>query len=63
MLGTAQRYLEVKTRPVALVDLTATLADGFTKAAQAVIVLMPGDSEPYRVLVWNPLPSAPYARP
>jgi general secretion pathway protein K len=57
MLGTAQRYLEVKTHPVALVDLMAILANGFTEAAQAVIVLMPQDSEPYRVLVWNRLAS------
>jgi general secretion pathway protein K len=56
MLGSAQPYLEVKTRPVVSVDLTARLADGFTKAAQAVIVVIPEDSQPYRVLVWNPLP-------
>jgi general secretion pathway protein K len=57
MLGTAQRYLEVKTRPVVSVHLTARLANGFAQAARAVIVLMPEDSQPYRVLVWNPLPS------
>jgi general secretion pathway protein K len=56
MLGTAQSYLGVNAGPVvARVDLTARVGDGFTEGAQAVAVLMPGDSEPYRVLVWNPL--------
>jgi general secretion pathway protein K len=56
MLGTAQSYLGVNTGPVvARVDLVARVGDGFTEGAQAVAVLMPGDSEPYRVLVWNAL--------
>ena len=44
----------MKTRSVAFVDLTATLVDGFTEGAQAVIVRIPEDGEPYRVLVWTP---------
>jgi hypothetical protein len=31
------------------------MADGFTTAAHAVIVLMPQDRQPYRVLVWRPV--------
>jgi general secretion pathway protein K len=57
MLGTQQRFLEINPRPIVRVDLTATIADDFTDHAQAVIVQMPGDREPYRVLAWNPLAS------
>jgi general secretion pathway protein K len=31
------------------------LWDGYVAAARAVIVLLPNDSEPYRVLIWTPL--------
>jgi hypothetical protein len=31
------------------------LADGYTTAARAVIVVLPQDHQPYRVLVWTPL--------
>jgi general secretion pathway protein K len=30
------------------------LIDGYAVAARAVIVVLPQDSEPYRVLVWTP---------
>jgi general secretion pathway protein K len=56
-LGPAQRYLEAKPQRVASVRLTARLLDATTAAAQAVIAILPQDSRPYRVLVWNPLPS------
>jgi general secretion pathway protein K len=58
ILGPAQRYLAVKPQRVVSVELTATLTDGYASAAQAVIVLLPRDSQPYRVLVWNPRPSS-----
>jgi general secretion pathway protein K len=57
MLGTAQRYFAVKTPSVVSVRLTARLNDGFTQTAHAVIAPTPEDRQPYRVLVWNPLPS------
>jgi general secretion pathway protein K len=57
ILGAAQRYLEVKPHRVASVELAAVLADGYEVAAEAVIVLLPQDSQPYRVLVWKPVPS------
>jgi general secretion pathway protein K len=57
MLGSAQQYLLVKPPRVASVELTAALADGFAVAARAVIVVLPQDNEPYRVLVWTTLPS------
>ena len=59
ILGPAQRYLQVKTQQVIFVHLAATLVDGYANDAQAIIVRLPGDTQPYRVLVWNPLPS-PY---
>jgi general secretion pathway protein K len=58
MLGPAQQYLAVKPQRVASVDLTAALASGYTAAAHAVIVVLPQDSQPYRVLVWTPVPYA-----
>jgi general secretion pathway protein K len=58
MLGAGQSYLAAKPQRVVAVDLTAALPDGYAAAAHAVIVLLPQDSQPYRVLVWNPLPSS-----
>ncbi len=55
LLEPAKRYLAVKPQQVVSVYVTAKLVDGFTAAAHAVIVLLPDDSQPYRVLVWNPL--------
>jgi general secretion pathway protein K len=53
----AQPYLAVKPQRVATVELTARLASGYAAAARAVIVVLPQDIEPYRVLAWTPLPS------
>jgi general secretion pathway protein K len=58
ILGPAQQYLAVKPQRVASVDLTAALASGYAAAAHAVIVVLPQDSQPYRVLVWTPMPYA-----
>jgi len=58
ILGPAQQYLAVKPQRVASVDLTAALASGYAVAAHAVIVVLPQDSQPYRVLVWTPVPYA-----
>jgi general secretion pathway protein K len=57
-LGGASPYLVVKPQQVFSVELTAALTDGYAAAARAVIVLLPQDSQPYRVLVWKPLPSS-----
>ncbi|HWZ41107.1 MAG TPA: hypothetical protein VNY08_22675 [Bradyrhizobium sp.] len=56
-IGTAQQYLAVKPQRVASVELVAELANGRAVAARAVIVVLPQDSQPYRVLVWTPVPS------
>jgi general secretion pathway protein K len=53
----ARRYLAVKPVRVASVELMAELANGYAAAARSVIVLLPQDSLPYRVLVWTPVPS------
>jgi general secretion pathway protein K len=58
MLAPAQQYLAVKPQRVASVDLTAALASGYSTTAHAVIVVLPQDSQPYRVLVWTPVPYA-----
>jgi general secretion pathway protein K len=58
ILGPAQQYLAVKPQRVASVDLTAALASGYAAAAHAVIVVLPQDSQPYRVLIWTPMPYA-----
>jgi general secretion pathway protein K len=57
-VGQAAPYLAVKPQRVVAVELAAALGDGYTAAASAVIVLLPQDSQPYRVLVWKPLPSS-----
>jgi general secretion pathway protein K len=58
MLGPAQQYLAVKPQRVASVDLSAALASGYGATAHAVIVVLPQDYQPYRVLVWTPVPYA-----
>jgi general secretion pathway protein K len=58
LLGPAQQYLAVKPQRVASVDLTAAMASGYATSAHAVIVVLPQDSQPYRVLVWTPMPYA-----
>jgi general secretion pathway protein K len=58
MLGPAQRYAKPAKRGAITVLVTAALADGYAATARAVIVLLPHDVEPYRVLTWSPLPVA-----
>jgi general secretion pathway protein K len=54
VLGPAQRYLAAKPQRVASIELAASLPDGYATAARAVITLLPQDSQPYRVLLWQP---------
>jgi general secretion pathway protein K len=56
-VGAAQQYLTVKPQRVASVELMAELANGYAAAARAVIVVLPQDGQPYRVLVWTPVPT------
>lgn len=57
LIEPARRYLAVKPVRVASVELMAELANGYAAAARSVIVVLPQDSLPYRVLVWTPVPS------
>lgn len=57
MIEPARRYLSVKPVRVASVELTAELENGYAAAARSVIVVLPQDSQPYRVLVWTPVSS------
>jgi general secretion pathway protein K len=59
LVGPAQKYLKVQTRGVVGLDLMARTTDGYQAVAQAFIVLLPGDKQPYRVLAWNPMPPLP----
>ena len=54
ILGPTQTYFKLKARPVALVELTAQLVDGYRSRVRAVIVRVPDDPQPYRVLAWTP---------
>jgi general secretion pathway protein K len=54
-LGAAQNFLAVKPPQAVRVHLAAILADGYAAEAQAVIVCLPKDRQPYRVLFWTPL--------
>jgi general secretion pathway protein K len=56
-VGAAQQYLAVKAQRVASIELMAELANGYAVAARSVIVILPQDSQPYRVLAWTPVPS------
>ncbi len=56
-LGPAKEFTTVQGRPVASVELTARLSDGYTAVARAIIVILPHDKLPYRVLSWTPLTS------
>ncbi len=53
----ARRFLVVKPVRVVSVELMAELANGYSVGARSVIVALPQDSLPYRVLVWTPVPS------
>jgi hypothetical protein len=55
MLGPAQAYVSAKPQRIAAVELRATLGEGQTAGARAVLAVMPQDSEPYRVLMFTPV--------
>jgi general secretion pathway protein K len=57
LIEPARRYLAVKPVRVASVELMAELGNGYATGARSVIVVLPQDTLPYRVLVWTPVPS------
>jgi general secretion pathway protein K len=54
ILGQAANYVLLEARPVARVEITARLIDGYAEAARATIVVVPKDKAPYRILAWTP---------
>jgi general secretion pathway protein K len=58
ILGPSQRFVAAKPQQVVSIKLTALLADGYGAAAHAVIVVLPHDQQPYRLLVWTPIHSS-----
>jgi general secretion pathway protein K len=54
----AQTFLAVVQPKAVAVRLSATLSDGFAAAARAVIICLPKDRQPYRVLSWAPVAPA-----
>ena len=61
-LGAAQEYVKVAPQQAVAVELTAEVVDGYREAARAVIVLLPDDREPYRVLAWDLVSKDPVPR-
>lgn len=57
ILGPASQYVKPKSHSVARLELTVALADGYAAAAEAVIVILPKDQQPYRVLAFTQLPT------
>jgi general secretion pathway protein K len=55
LLGQTSKYLKAQIRPVGLVEMRAQLADGYSEAARATIVIIPKDKAFYRVLAWTPV--------
>ncbi|WP_159732819.1 type II secretion system protein GspK [Methylosinus sp. Ce-a6] len=60
ILGPAARYAKPADHGVARIDIAVALADGFAAEAEAIIVALPKDSEPFRILAFrqSPRPSA-----
>ena len=56
LLASAQSFVSVKAPQAVSVRLSAVLGDGYSAKAEAVIVSLKGDGEPYRVLAWKPSP-------
>ena len=60
ILGPASRYAKPAARSIGRLEIVVALADGFAEEAEAVIVVVPKDSEPYRILAFR-LSSRPTA--
>jgi general secretion pathway protein K len=55
LLGQSAKYVKPQIRPVALIEMKAQLADGYSESARATIVILPKDKAFYRVLAWTPI--------
>jgi general secretion pathway protein K len=63
LLGPAGRYLQAAPVRAVSARLLATLPDGYAEAAQAVLVILPEDTQPYRLLAWDALTAPGDDRP
>jgi general secretion pathway protein K len=59
ILASAADYIESKERPIALVEISARLADGYAESVRATITVVPNDKLSYRVLAWSPSSTPP----
>jgi general secretion pathway protein K len=62
LLGQAAKYVKAQIRPIALIEMTAQLADGYSETARATVVIIPKDKAFYRVLAWTPAPASSLRR-
>jgi general secretion pathway protein K len=60
ILGPAQRFVSATPQQVVSIKLAAILTDDYRAGAHAIIVLLPHDQKPYRVLVWTPIYSSAF---
>lgn len=60
ILGPSARYAKPASHNVARLEIAVALADGFSSEAEAIIVALPKDSGPFRVLAFrqSPRPTA-----
>ncbi len=58
MLSALKDYVKFDGPPVASVTLNARLQDGYRAGATAIVVIVPEDTQPYRILAWTPLPAS-----
>jgi hypothetical protein len=62
LLGQAAKYVKAQIRPIALIEMTAQLSDGYSETARATVVIMPKDKAFYRVLAWTPVSASSLRR-
>ncbi|WP_036288062.1 type II secretion system protein GspK [Methylosinus sp. PW1] len=58
ILGPSARYAKPAGRSVARLEIAVALADGFSSEAEAIIVVLPNDREPFRILAFRQSPRA-----
>jgi general secretion pathway protein K len=63
LLGPGGRYLQLTPTRAVSVRLVATLRDGYAESAHAIIVILPEDTQPYRLLAWDAVTSPGDERP
>jgi general secretion pathway protein K len=57
LLGPASQFAQAANHTVARLEMTVALVDGYAAAAEAIIVILPKDRQPYRVLSFRRSPT------